>query len=185
MFDPAVGTHPSSLALIKEPDIHGSSSLRIQSASEDRILSFFLNLSTEERTCRFAGAVSDAAIRVWRQSIDRDYYVCVGQERAHQPIGLVELFGSRATGWQRPELALSIRQASDSFRLRLHLLEIGLSVANEKGAVDVFMCLEGADNARQRALASHYGGIEDASGIVVIPCGFVSVNGVSSWYGAL
>jgi hypothetical protein len=81
---------------------------RLQGATEEQILAFFLRFTLEERVARFGAATSDDAIRAWRDGLDRSHYVAVSLKQGHRIVGLVELFGSRLTGWQRPELAVSI-----------------------------------------------------------------------------
>jgi hypothetical protein len=59
----------------------------------------------------------------------------------------VELFGAKASGWQRPELALSVRRQRDTSAIRLHLLEIGLIAASERGARDVYFAFNFSENS--------------------------------------
>jgi hypothetical protein len=154
---------------------------RLQGATEEQILAFLLKFTIEERVARFGAATSDDAIRAWRDGLDRSHYVAVSLEQGHRVVGLVELFGSRLTGWQRPELALSIRGGRDNSKLRLHLLEIGLVAASERGARDVYFAFNFSENC-MLAIARQYGGtLNREAGTATIPCDFVPKKGLSSW----
>ncbi|SRR6266851_972804 len=158
---------------------------RLQGATEEQILAFFLKFPIEERVARFGAATSDDAIRAWKDGLDRSHYVAVSLEQGHRVVGLVELFGSRLSGWQRPELALSIHGVRDKSKVRLHLLEIGLGAARERGASDVFFAFNSAENC-MLAIARQYGGtLDHQSGTAVIPCEFVPMHGVSIWGGTV
>jgi hypothetical protein len=158
---------------------------RLQGATEEQILAFFLKFTIEERVARFGAATSDDAIRAWRDGLDQSHYVAVSLEQGHRVVGLVELFGSRLTGWRRPELALSIHGVRDKSKVRLHLLEIGLGAARERGARDVYFAFNSAENC-MLAIARQYGGtLDHKAGMAVIPCGFVSMDGVSIFGGTL
>lgn len=148
--------------------------IRFQAFSEQTLLSFFLGLTDEERNARFGGAVSDYAIRAWRHGIDRGHYFAVGREQRRQLIGLAELFGCSVTGWKRPELALSIRDRSNTAAVRLQLLEIGLIAARERGATDVFMCFNSGYGCMHGLVRQYGGTIDYEAGNYVIPCDFVS-----------
>jgi hypothetical protein len=146
---------------------------RLQSATEEQILAFFLKFTIEERVARFGAATSDDAIRAWRDGLDRSHYIAVSMEQGHRIVGLVELFGSRLTGWRRPELALSVHGVRDKSEIQLHLLEIGLGAASERGARDVYFAFNFSENCMV-ALARQYGGtLDHQSGTAVIPCEFV------------
>ena len=158
---------------------------RLQGASEEQILAFFLRFTLEERVARFGAATSDDAIRAWRDGLDRSHYVAVSLEQGHRVVGLVELFGSRGTGWQRPELALSIHGVRDKSKIRHHLLEIGLGAARGRGSRDVYFAFNSAESCIV-AIARQYGGtVDHKAGMAVIPCGFVSMDGVSILGGAV
>ena len=102
-------------------------------------------------------------------------------EQGHRIVGLVELFGSRSIGWQRPELALSIHGLRDKSKVRLHLLEIGLGAARERGASEVFFAFNSAERG-MHALARQYGGnVDHQSGTAVIPCELAPMEGVNTW----
>jgi hypothetical protein len=97
----------------------------------------------------------------------------------------VELFGGKASGWQRPELALSVRRQRDTSAIRLHLLEIGLSAARERGSRDVYFTFNSAENC-MLAIARQYGGtLDHKAGMAVIPCAFVPMDGLSIWGGTV
>jgi hypothetical protein len=154
-------------------------------ALEAQVLSFFLELTVEQRLTRFGTPSSDWAIREWRSKIDRSYYQTVTCERGRQLVGLVELFGSAGTGWRRPELALVVRPASDTSSLCRHLLSIGLTAALEMGAVDVLMCFNTID-AHEKALALQSGGtLDHDSGIAIIPCYAVPTDGLGCWHSSI
>jgi len=154
--------------------------IRLQSAHEEQVLAHFLQLTFEERISRFGAATGDDAIRAWREGLDRGHYIAVSVEQGHRITGLVELFGSRLAGWQRPELALSTHGLRDKSNVRLHLLEIGLGLAREREARDVYFAFNLSENCMV-ALARQCGGIVDhQNGTAVIPCDFVSVGGVST-----
>jgi hypothetical protein len=158
---------------------------RLQGATEDQILAFFLRFTLEERVARFGAATSDDGIRAWRHGLDRSHYVAVSLEQGHRVVGLVELFGSRLTGWQRPELAVSIHGVRDKSKVRLRLLEIGLGAARERGSTDVYFAFNSAENCIV-AIARQCGGTFDhKAGMAVIPCGFVSMDGMSIWGGTV
>jgi hypothetical protein len=147
---------------------------RFQCASEEQTLAFFLKFTVEERVARFGAVTSDAAIRSWRNDLDRSHYAAVSMEQAHLIIGLVELFGSKLTGWRRPELALSIHGLSDKSNVRLHLLEIGLGAARERGIRDVYVAFNSAESC-MIAIVRRYGGtLDHQSGTAVIPCDFAT-----------
>jgi hypothetical protein len=152
----------------------------LQSAREEQILTHFFQLTLEERVARFGAAISDDAIRAWREGLDRSHYIAVSLEQGHRLAGLVELFGSSLTGWQRPELALSVHGLRDKSNVRLQLLEIGLGLARERGATEVYFAFNLSENCMV-ALARKFGGILDhQSGTAVIPCDFASVDDVST-----
>jgi hypothetical protein len=50
---------------------------RFQCASEEQTLAFFLKFTVEERVARFGAVTSDAAIRSWRNDLDRSHYAAV------------------------------------------------------------------------------------------------------------
>jgi len=153
---------------------------RLQSAPEEEILAYFLQLTFEERIARFGAATCDETIRAWREGLDRGHYIAVSLEQGHRIAGLVELFGSRLTGWRRPELAFSTHGLRDKFNVGLHLLEIGLGLASERGATDVYFAFNLSELCMV-ALARQYGGtLDHQSGTAIIPCGFISVGGVST-----
>jgi hypothetical protein len=108
-----------------QPEPPVSSSFRLQNASEESVLRFFLDSTTEERIARFGSPATDDTIRAWRSRIDRSNYFAVRHEQGHHMVGLVELFGANATDWQRPKLALTVRSQRDTSAIRIHLLEIG------------------------------------------------------------
>ena len=158
---------------------------RLQGATEEQILAFFLRFTLEERVARFGAATSDDAIRAWRDGLDRSHYVAVSLEQGHRVVGLVELFGSRLTGWQRPELAVSIHGVRDKSNVRLRLLEIGVGAARERGSTDVYFAFNSAESCIV-AIARQYGGtVDHKAGMAVIPCGFVSMDGVNILGGAV
>ena len=158
---------------------------RLQGATEEQILAFFLKFRLEERVARFGAATSDDAIRAWRDGLDRSHYVAVSLEQGHRVVGLVELFGSRVTGWQRPELALSIHGVRDKSKVRLHLLEIGLGAARERGSRDVCFAFTSAENCMV-AIARQYGGtLDHKAGMAILPCGFDPMDGLSIWGGTV
>lgn len=164
----------------KQPEGATNLPTRLQSAPEEQVLAYFLQLTFEERIARFGAASCDEAIRAWREGLDRGHYIAVSLEQGHRIAGLVELFGSRLTGWHRPELALSSHGLRDKSDVRLHLLEIGLGLARERGATDVYFAFNFSENCMV-ALARQYGGtLDHQSGTAVIPCDFVFVGGVST-----
>jgi hypothetical protein len=186
MFDLTISEQISpTKALSKRQDASYSRPIRFQSASEEQILSFFRKFTIQERMTRFGTAASDDVIRAWRDSLDRSHYVAVSLEQGHRIVGLVELFGSILTGWKRPELALAICGQRDASAVRLHLLEIGLGAARERGANDVFFAFN-SDERCMHAIARQYGGtLDHEAGTAIIPCGFVPKDGVSSWRGTV
>ena len=161
--------------------LSSTSPVRFPALSEQTLLSFFLGFTDEERIARFGGAVSDYAIRAWRHGIDRGHYLAVGCAQGRQLMGLVELFGRSVTGWKRPELALSIRDHSDTAAVRLQLLEIGLVAAREHGATDIFMCFNCAHGGMHGLVRQYGGTINYEAGNYVIPCDFVSSDASSLW----
>lgn len=180
MFDLTISEQIGPTTAVQH-DIPSSRPIRFQSASEEQILSFFLQFTIEERMARFGAAASDDVIRAWRDGLDRSHYVAVSLEQGHRIVGLVELFGSRSIGWQRPELALSIHGLRDKSKVRLHLLEIGLGAARERGAREVFFAFNSAERG-MHALARQYGGnIDHQSGTAVIPCELAPMDGVNTW----
>jgi hypothetical protein len=181
MFDHETGEHFDwSVTPSNKPERPASSSIRLQNASEESILCFFLDLTADERIARFGSPVTDDTIRAWRSSIDRSIYFAVSHKQGHHMVGLVELFGGKARGWQRPELALSVRRQRDTSTIRLHLLEIGLIAARERGARDVFIAVNSVETC-MRAIVRQYGGLDRETDMGVVPCDFVPVNDVSPW----
>jgi hypothetical protein len=150
---------------------------KFESVSEAQALSFLLKFNQQERVTRFGAVVSDCSIRSWRAKIDRSHYFGVCLTRGRELAGLVELFGSASTGWRRPELALSLRHATDSPSLRLHLVEIGLVAARGEGAFDVFMALNPDETGMRAIVRQCAGTIARDTGIALIPCGFTSGPG--------
>jgi hypothetical protein len=185
MFDHETGEHfDSSVTPSSQPERPASSSIRLQNASEESVLRFFLELTTDERIVRFGSPATDDTIRAWRSTIDRSNYFAVSQVQGHQMVGLVELFGGKASGWQRPELALSVRRQRNTSAICLHLLEIGLIAAREHGARDVFVALNSLETC-MRSIVRQYGGrFDPETDMAVVPCDFVPVDGLSSWRSA-
>lgn len=153
---------------------------RFQCASEEQTLAFFLKFTVEERVARFGAVTSDAAIRSWRNDLDRSHYAAVSMEQAHLIIGLVELFGSKLTGWRRPELALSIHGLSDKSNVRRHLLEIGLGAARERGIRDVYVAFNSGESCMAAIVRRYGGSVDHQSGTAVIPCDFVPMRDVNA-----
>jgi hypothetical protein len=154
--------------------------IRFQNASEERVLSFFLQSTIEERLARFGAAASDDVIRAWRDGLDRSHYVVVSLEHGHQIVGLIELFGTSMAGWKLPELAIAICGQRNTSTLRHHLLEIGLGSARERGATNVFFAFTSAERDMQ-SLARQYGGtLSLEAGTATIPCDFVPHDSPSS-----
>ena len=56
---------------------------RLQGATEEQILAFFLKFTIEERVARFGAGTSDDAIRAWRDGLDRSHYVAVSLEQVN------------------------------------------------------------------------------------------------------
>jgi hypothetical protein len=182
MFDLATGEHfnPSATPS-NQAERPARSSIRLQSASEESVLRFFHGLTTDERIGRFGSPATDDTIRAWRSSIDRSNYFAMSQEQAHQMVGLVELFGTKASGWHRPELALSVRRQKDVSAIRLHLLEIGLIAARERGARDVFVAFNPLETCMYAIVRQYAGRFDRETDTAVVPCDFVPVDGVSAW----
>jgi len=143
---------------------------RFGAGSEDEVLSLFIGLSTEQRLARFGAPVSDRTIREWRSTIDRAYYRTVACVRGHDLIGLVELFGSRAAGWKRPELALTVGQRGESPGLISLLLEFGLGAARDVGAADVVVYFPTVAPSGEILMLSRIGTLDHDSGIAIVPC---------------
>jgi hypothetical protein len=175
------GQFGSSATLSHLPERPASSSIRLQSVSEESALRFFLDLTTEERIARFGSPATDDTIHAWRSSIDSINYWAMSLAHGHHVAGLVELFGDKVGGWQRPELALSVRRQRDTSAIRLHLLEIGLVAASERGARNVFVAFNSPESC-MRAIVRQYGGrFDQETDVAVVPCDFVPLDGVSSW----
>jgi hypothetical protein len=170
MFHSAAEPVALASAPYRQPDRASIRPTRFGAGSEDEVLALFLGLATEQRLARFGAPVSDRTIRAWRSTIDRAYYRTVACERGHDLIGLVELFGSRAAGWKRPELALTVRQPSDSPGLNSLLLEFGLGAARELGAVDVLVYFPTVVPSAEILVLSRAGTLDHDSGIAIIPC---------------
>ena len=180
MFDLTISEKIGSTTALQH-DIASGRPIRFRNASEERILSFFLQFTIEERMVRFGAAGSDDVIRAWRGGLDRSHYAVVSLEQGHQIVGLIELFGTRMAGWKRPELALAICGQRNTSAIRRHLLEIGLGAARERGASDVFFAFSSAERG-MHTLARQYGGaLNREAGTVVIPCDFVPNDSPSSW----
>lgn len=141
-------------------------SARFGHVPEARLLSFFLTLSLEQRIARFGIPCSDDAIRTWRSTIDRGYYLPIALERRRQLAELVELFGSSKDGWKRPELAIT--QVGETPAMRSRLIGIGLGTAHALGATDVLMNLEGVGWATG-LLAQCGGRVDQSSGVAIVP----------------
>ena len=182
MIDLATGEQFDSFVTpSNQPERRRSSSIRLQNASEESVLRFFLDLSTDERIARFSSPVTDDTIRAWRSSIDRDNYFAMSHEQGHHMVGLVELFGAKTSGWQRPELALSVCRQRDTSAIRLHLLEIGLIAAHERGAREVFVAFNSLETCMHAIVRQYCGRLDQETDTAVVPCDFVPVDGVSSW----
>jgi hypothetical protein len=179
MFDLTISEQIGPTTALRH-DIPSSRPMRFQSASEERILSFFLQFTIEDRMARFGSAASDDVIRAWRDGLDRSHYVVVSLEQGHQIVGLIELFGTRMADWKRPELALAICGQRNTSAIRRHLLEIGLGAARERGASDVFFAFNSAERG-MHALARQYGGtLNLEAGTAIIPCDFAPTDSPSS-----
>ena len=173
MFDLTIREqHARATPAATRPADAPTSPTKFESASEAQALSFLLKFNQQERVTRFGAVVSDCAIRGWRAKIEPKHYFGVCLTRGRQIVGLVELFGSASTGWWRPELALSLRQATDSPSLRLHLMEIGLVAASGQGAVDVLMALNPSETEMHAIVRQCAGDFDHDAGIALIPCGF-------------
>jgi hypothetical protein len=141
---------------------------RFGHVSEARLVTFFLTLSLEQRIARFGIPCSDDAIRRWRSTIDRAYYVPITLERRRQLAALVELFGSSSDAWKRPELAITLDRESGMSATRSRLMDIGLGTAHELGAAAVYMNLEGVGPSTGM-LAQRGASFDQASELVVVP----------------
>jgi hypothetical protein len=170
MFYSAAERVATASAPFRQQDRASIRPTRFGAGSEDEVLSLFLGLSLEQRLARFGSPLSDRTIRAWRSTIDRAYYRTVACERGHELVGLVELFGSRSAGWQRPELALTVRQPGDSPGLHSLLLEFGLGDAGELGAADVVVYFPTAAPSAEIRVLSRAGTLDHDSGIAIIPC---------------
>ncbi len=165
----------------KQHDGASTRAARFQRASEDEALSFLLQFKGDERIVRFGAPVSDCAIRNWRAKIDRTHYLAISLAHGRELVGLVELFGSKLTGWTRPELALSLPRGRDTSSLCSHLLEIGLNAAREQGAADVFVYSNSTDTLMPAIMCRYGGTLDHESGIAVIPCDFAAAHSLASW----
>ena len=145
-------------------------SIRLRRVPESRLLSFYLDLSFEQRLARFGIPSSDCAIRHWRSTIDRAHYLPITLEHGRHLVGLVELFGSRASEWRRPELAVTLGATGDSLRMRRHLLDIGLAAARDLGAIDVFTAFTPGDASAADLALRHDAKFDDDVGVAIIPC---------------
>ena len=154
--------------------------LKFRPASEGRILSLLCSLTAEQRRARFGTQLADRAIESWRATIDREFYLPVTYEQGSQLVGLVELFGCRTAGWKRPELAITVGQASDGAKVRQHLMEIGLAAARDLGAVDVLMYFDDLETAAMAFALQCGGTLDHESGIAVVPCEPLAA-GLCSW----
>lgn len=143
-------------------------SARFGYVPEAHLLSFFLALSLEQRIARFGIPCSDDAIRTWRSTIDRGYYLPIALERRRRLAALVELFGSSRDGWKRPELAITLDRASGTPAMRSRLVDIGLGTAHGLGAADVLMNLGGIGSIAM-LLTERGGRFDQSSGISVVP----------------
>ena len=154
--------------------------LKFRPASEGRILSLFCTLTAEQRRARFGAQLADGAIETWRTTIDRESYLPITYEQGSLLVGLVELFGCRRAGWNRPELAITVGQASDGAKVRQHLMEIGLAAARDLGAVDVLVYFDDLETSAMAFALQCGGTLDHESGIAVVPCEPLAA-GLSSW----
>lgn len=120
------------------------SAIEFHAVQEARLLSFFLDLTSEERLARFRYAVSDDSIRRWRARLDWNWYCAVGCEDNGRLWGLAELFGAPSTGWKQAELVLSLRNGA-SKQERSLLVRVALHAARTRGASAVSLLWDGPD----------------------------------------
>ena len=135
------------------------------------ILDYFLSLNQRDRCTRFGIAASDGYIYRYLAGVDWRYYAAFARRRDAGVLALVELFGDPETGWRRPELAISVAGTLNPEQVRAELLQIAFLAANARGATDIIIHYEPAEEWVP-ALAAEYGGTLDShKGIAVLPVG--------------
>ncbi len=140
-------------------------------AQKHTILDYFLSLNPRERCIRFGAGASDGYIYRYLAGVDWRYYCAFARQRNANILALVELVGDSETAWRRPKLAISVIGMRDAELVRAELLQIAFFAANARGAAEVVIAGEPAEDWVQ-ALAAEIGGTFDsATGIAVIPVG--------------
>jgi hypothetical protein len=135
------------------------------------ILEYFLSLNQRDRRTRFGIAASDGYIYRYLAGVDWRYYAAFACRRTENVLALVELFGDAETGWRRPELAISVAGTLNPEQVRAELLQIAFLAAHARGATDIIIHYEPAEEWVP-ALAAEYGGTLDShKGIAVLPVG--------------
>ncbi len=135
------------------------------------ILDYFLSLNQRERCIRFGVAASDGYIYRYLAGVDWRYYCAFARRQDAGVLALVELVGDPETGWRRPELAISVAGTLDPEQVRAELLQIAFLAANARGAAEIIIYYEPAEDWVP-ALAAEFGGtIDGAKGIAVLPIG--------------
>lgn len=119
--------------------------VEFHAAQEARLLSYFLDFTSEERLARFRYAVSDASIRRWRARLNWNWYCAVGCEDNGRLWGLAELFGAPVIGWKQPELTLSLHNGANE-QERLGLVRAALHAARTRGASSLSLLWDGPDS---------------------------------------
>jgi hypothetical protein len=148
-----------------EQDRVPEKTLDFHAMQQVQLLHYFLDLTKEERIARFGNVTSDETIRRWWVTVETRWYCAVGLEDNGRLVGLAELFGSQATGWKRPELAVSVRGPANS-HARAQLVQSALDVARMRGASDIIVC--GASEGWTYEIACHFGGTIDADAETMI-----------------
>lgn len=142
--------------------------IEFHAVQEARLLSFFLDFTSEERLARFRYPLSDDSIRRWRARLDWNWYCAVGCEDNGRLWGLAELFGAAATGWKQPELVLSLRSGvSDQERLRL--VRAAVHAAHARGASALNLLWDGPDSLASLLSRDCHAELDRGTGMLAIP----------------
>jgi hypothetical protein len=166
--------HPSLARSSLPRHVQNSGAARYADIPYDQkhiILEYFLSLNQRDRRTRFGIAASDGYIYRNLAGVDWRYYCAFARRRAENVLALVELIGDPESGWRRPKLAISVAGTLDPEQVRAELLQIAFFAANARGAAEVVICYEPADEWVP-ALAAEIGGtLDSANGIAVLPVG--------------
>jgi hypothetical protein len=128
-----------------------------------------LSLNQRGRCTRFGLAACDG--HIGRYFADVDWRCAFARRQDAGISALVELLGDAETGWRRPELAISIAGTHDPEQIRAELLQIAFLAANGRGAAEIIIHHEPAEEWVPVLVAEFGGMVDSAKGIAFLPVG--------------